>query len=220
MTVTASRIEPLAPAEGLPYGPRMTRALGPLHRVFDLVNRWLALPILHAGLGPLLSTPLTGSIMVLRTTGRRSGLPREAPLGYVIREGCVYCCAGFGVGTAWYRNLVANPRVEVLLPTIAFAGLAEPVTDRAEWDRIYPAYARALGLVGRMTLGEVGAATDEQLDAIWRTLPLVRVRPTGLATGPADPGGGIWVVAQGLLLAVLARLVLGAARRVRSGGKS
>ena len=35
------------------------------------------------------------------------------------------------------------------------SGLAEPVTDRAEWDRVFPAYVRALGLVGRLTLGDL-----------------------------------------------------------------
>jgi deazaflavin-dependent oxidoreductase (nitroreductase family) len=133
----------------------MSRGIKPLHAAFGWVNRWFAAPALRAGLGPIFSTPLTGSLMLLRTTGRRSGLSREAPLGYVIRDGSVYCCAGFGRRTSWYRNLLEQPRVEVVLPTIAISGLAEPVTDRAEWDRVFPAYVRALGLVGRLTLGDL-----------------------------------------------------------------
>lgn len=206
---------PANPFGELPYSPGFAAALGPLHRAFGIVNRWFAAPALKAGLGPLFSTPLTGSMMLLRTTGRTSGVRREAPLGYFICDGAVYCCAGFGVKTAWYRNLVADPRVEVILPTIAFAGLAEPVTDRTEWDRVYPAYARALGIIGRWTLGDLSKASPEQLDDVFRSLPLVRIRPTGLAPGPADPGGGIWAVIQGSLI-VLAIVAL---RRVVARGR-
>jgi deazaflavin-dependent oxidoreductase (nitroreductase family) len=152
---------------------------------------------------------------VLRTTGRTSGLRREAPLGYVILDGAVYVCAGFGHRTAWYRNLVANPRVEVVLPTLAFAGVAETVTDPTEWDRIYPAYARALGVISRLVLGDVSAADRARRDEIRQALPFVRIRATGLAAGPADPGGGMWAVIQGLWLLVLARLVVGLVRRLR-----
>jgi len=213
-------VEPAVPADVLPYGPCLSQALDPLHRLFDVVNRWFALPVLRAGLGPLFSTPLTGSLMVLRTTGRKSGLPREAPLGYLIREGSVYICAGFGRRTAWYRNLTADPRVEVILPTLAFSGVAETVTDSAEWDRVFPAYVQALALVGRLTLGDLGTGDPERLEAIRESLPLVRIRPTGVATGPADPGGGLWVVIQGIGLVILARLLLRGVRRLRAGWRS
>ncbi len=220
MTARSPVVEPAIPADALPYGPRLSRALDPLHRLFDVVNRWFALPALRAGLGPLFSTPLTGSLMVLRTTGRISGLPREAPLGYVIREGSVYVCAGFGRRTAWYRNLTADPRVEVILPSLAFSGVAETVTDRAEWDCVFPAYARALAIVGRLTFGDLRDVDPERLEAIRESLPLVRIRPTGVATGPADPGGGLWVVIQGVGLVILARLLLRGARRLRAGRRS
>ena len=204
------------PSGALPYGPILSRGLRPLQRAFGYVNRWAVAPALRAGLGPLFSTPLTGSMMLLRTTGRRSGLPREAPLGYVIREGSIYCCAGFGRPTAWYQNLVADPRVEVVLPTIAVAGLAETVTDPAEWSRVFPSYVRALGLIGRLVLGDIEAADDERLASIRTLLPLVRIRPTGLASGPADPGGGFWMVVQALSLLLVIRLAIRAGRRVRA----
>lgn len=220
VTADLRAVKPAARFAGLPYGPRMSRALGPLHQTFSLVNRWFALPVLRAGLGPLFSTPVTGSLMVLRTTGRTSGLPREAPLGYVIHGGAVYCCAGFGRRTAWYRNLTADPRVEVVLPTLAFSGVAETVTDRSEWDGVFPAYVRALGLVGRFTLGDSSANDPESAELLWRSLPLVRIRPTGLATGPADPGGSLWVVVQTIGLVVLVRLLMRAVRRLRTARRA
>lgn len=223
MTTVAPGIHPVASSassEDLPYGPILSHGLGPLQKAFGPVNRWLVAPAVRAGLGPLFSTPLTGSMMLLRTTGRRSGLPREAPLGYVIREGSVYCCAGFGRRTAWYRNLVADPRVEVVLPTSAIAGLAETVTDPVEWGRIFPAYVRALGLIGRLTLGDVSTADEARLATIRAQLPLVRIRPTGLASGPADPGGGSWIVVQTLATALMIRSAIWAGRRIRRGRRS
>jgi deazaflavin-dependent oxidoreductase (nitroreductase family) len=210
--------DPAFESTTLPYGPRLNRALGPMQRAFGVVNRWFAVPALQAGLGPLFSTPLTGSLMVLRTTGRTSGLRREAPLGYLIRDGAVYCCAGFGVRTAWFRNLVAEPRVEVLLPTTAFAGIAERVTDRAEFDRVFPSYVRALGMVGRLTIGDLTTADPARVEPFWQSLPLVRIRPTGIAPGPADPGGGQWVLVQAAWLiafVAIARAVVGRLRRRR-----
>src|SRR3972149_4399463 len=91
-----------------------------------------ALPLLRPGLGPLMSTPLTGSLMILRTRGRKTGLLRETPLGYAILDGSVWCCAGFGARTHWYRNILADAGVEVVLANgSAFAGPAEVVTEPA-----------------------------------------------------------------------------------------
>jgi deazaflavin-dependent oxidoreductase (nitroreductase family) len=182
--------------DDLPYEGRWQQALGPLHRSFNVVNRWFVVPALRAGLGPLFSTPIAGSLMILRTTGRSTGLRREAPLGYVVLDGAVYVCAGFGRTTAWYRNLQADPHVEVVMPSIAFAGEATTVVDDAEWSRAFPAYLDAIGLVGRALLGDVAQASDARKARIRSELPLVRIRPTGIAPGPADPGGGLWLLVQ------------------------
>ena len=41
----------------------------------------------------------------------------------------------------------------------------------------------------------VGSASDEVLREKGAGLPVVRIRPTGIAAGPADPGGWWWVLA-------------------------
>ena len=203
----------------LPYGPRMSRLLPALHRAFLVVNERFALPLLHAGLGPFWSLPLTGYIAVLRTRGRRSGLIREAPLGYVIREGAVYVWAGFGPRTQWLRNVEANPRVDVVLPGRSFSGHAEIVTDPDERLRASRALAVALGIVGRATLGiDPRTATDEELARRTEGLPLVRIRPTGIAAGPLDPGGRAWIVYQLVALWVTWRVLVALRRLVRRSG--
>ncbi len=192
------------PEAELPYGPLMVRALPRIQRGFRFVNRYVAVPLLAAGLGPLCNTPLTGSLMVLRTRGRTSGLWREAPLGYLVLDGHVYCCAGFGQRTQWLRNIAADPRVELLLPTIAVTGIAEEVSDPAEWNRGMRALLASLGIISRAVIGDVRHASDEQLQAMAGGLPLVRIRITGLGVGPFDPGGRGWLVPTVLAAAWLA----------------
>ena len=189
--MTDHQASPSTPA--LPYGPRMSRLLPMLHRAFLVVNRRLALPALHAGLGPFWSLPITGYMAIVRTRGRTSGVIREAPLGYVISGGAVYVWAGFGPATQWLRNIEADPHVEVVLPGRSFSGLAEVVPDPAERLRA----GRALGMIGRATLGlDARTASDEELARRTEGLPLVRIRPTGIAAGPLDPGGKAWILYQ------------------------
>jgi hypothetical protein len=201
---------------GVPYGPWFSASLPSLYRAFRRLNRYVAVPAYRAGLGPLFSNPVTGSIMVVRTRGRSSGLLRDAPLGYVILDNSIYCCAGFGVRTHWYRNILVEPRVECLLPDRAVSGVAEEVTDPDEWLRGLRALIKALGVIGRWTVTDVERASDELLREKARGLPLIRVRVTGIAPGPSDPGGLIWVpitiVSAWLLLRALAHSRRGAAR--------
>lgn len=191
-----------------PYGPRVMAMLPPARRILLRFNRWLAVPLLEAGLGFLFAIPFGGWIMVLRTTGRRSGRPRSAGLCYAIADGAVYTMAGFGPTTHWLRNLEAEPAVEVLLPSgAAFAGRAEVVSDAAEYVRAFRALDRAMfGVVAPGTLVGRGAA-DEDVAGAARWFPIVRIRPTGIAAGPADPGGAGHLLLDGVLaLAALAWL--------------
>jgi deazaflavin-dependent oxidoreductase (nitroreductase family) len=202
-----------------PYGPRVTRALPAMRRGFRLANRFLALPLLRAGLGPLLSTPATGSLMVLRARGRRSGAWREVPLGYVIRDGCVYCCAGFGRRTDWLRNIEADPVVELLLPGGAIAGIAAVVVDHGEQALVMRQLMGSMSVISRPMLGDLRVADDARLVDLAASLPLVRIRPTGLAAGPWDPGGRGWLLfsAVGATLVALSAWRRLRARRPRSG---
>lgn len=201
----------------LPYGPRMTRLLPGLHRALGTANRYLAVPLLRSGLGPLLSTPITGSLMVLRTRGRRSGLWRDAPLGYVLHHGCVYCCAGFGERTHWLQNILQHPDVEALLPGRAIAGTASLVTDPGEQAVVMRQLLLSMRLISRPMLGDPRAASDNDLCALADSLPLVRIQPTGVAAGPWDPGGRGWILASAVTGCLVAR---SAWRLVRSRRRS
>lgn len=178
----------------LPYGPVLTRLLEPLRRAFLVVNRWATAPALRLGLGPLLGTPATGSILVLRTTGRKTGLVREAPLGYALMDGAILVVAGYGRGAHWFRNALANPDVEVVLPGAVLAGRAEEISDPVERRAAFRQVITALGVVGRFTVGDVAGGTDERVDRLAEAFPVLRVRPLAVRPGPYDPGGGFWRV--------------------------
>lgn len=183
----------------LPYGPVMTRLLEPMRRGFLTVNRRVTGPLLRAGLGPLIATPAAGSMLLLRTRGRRSGLIREAPLGYAVRSGEVLVVAGYGRSAHWFANALADPHVEVVLPGARLSGTAREVTDPDERRAAFVATIRAMGVVGRATVGDVGAASPDRLDELAAAFPVLAITPTGVLDGPFDPGGaGVrWTMALG-----------------------
>ena len=199
-----------SPAAPLPYGPILQRILRPLQRAFLPFNRLLMGPMLRSPAWPFVGNPATAHILLLRTRGRRSGLVREAPLGYVIRDGFVYCVAGYGARTPWYLNLLADPAVEIRLPGRTIRGRADPVRDDAEWLRSFRALMASFGLVGRLVDGDIDQLDDATVLATHRMLPVVRIAavdpPRAIVAGPWDPGGHGWIAAQLLLIAVVAGL--------------
>ena len=82
--------------------------------------------ILYAiGLGPLVGR----IILLLTTTGRKSGLKRVTPLQYEEIDGKYYMGAARGLKADWVRNIQANPNVEVRVKSRHFIGSAEVVID-------------------------------------------------------------------------------------------
>lgn len=77
------------------------------------------------GLGP------TRVVMLLTTTGRKSGMPRVTPLQYEEVDGNYYIASARGVDADWFKNICANPKVHVQVRDCEFDAIAEPVTDPA-----------------------------------------------------------------------------------------
>jgi len=77
------------------------------------------------GLGPLIGHV----VLLLMTTGRKSGLPRVTPLQYEEVDNIIYVAAALGQKADWFRNILANPHVEVRVKSRRFQGVAEPITD-------------------------------------------------------------------------------------------
>jgi len=79
------------------------------------------------GLGPIIGK----IILLLTTTGRKSGLKRITPLQYEVIDGKYHLGSARGTKSDWYRNIEADNRVEVRVKNHHFCGVAEVVTDPA-----------------------------------------------------------------------------------------
>ena len=186
-----------------------------LRQGFKYFNRFMLL-MWRLGLGPLLNMgpSLAGRYMVITHIGRKSGKKRRTPVNYALVDDDVYCVAGFGSASDWYRNIIANPQVEVWLPDGWWAGIAEEV--------IHP--EARLPLLREVLIGSGFAAyaagvdprqmTDEALEAATKEYRLVRIRRVAARTGKDGPGDLAW--AWPLLVMVLLPLVF--LRKPRRGG--
>jgi deazaflavin-dependent oxidoreductase (nitroreductase family) len=207
---------PLAPPPAL--SERATAASEASRTMFRYANRWFMVPVHRAGLSAWLGSPLTGCQLLLTTTGRRSGQRRSTPLGYLVADGAAWVLAGYGPNTLWYRNLLADPSVEVLLPgRPAFRARADEVLDPAVRARIIPPLVRSMGIPGSAVGTNVLAATDERILELVDWVPLVRLAPAGppLVAGPDDPGGLGWVWRQALAIGLTVLAVRGLWRVLR-----
>ena len=181
--------------EDLGYPEWIEQYLPAVHGGFLAINKYVGVPALKMGLGRYMSNPLTGYLMILRTRGRKSGQMRDAPLGYTLIGDHVYCMAGFGRPTHWFQNVLADPHVEVILPSRTFSGVAEEVTDSEERRRVLAPLMRSMGvIVGMLGMGNPWRDDPAEIERKCEGMPLVRVRATGIAAGPEDPGGRYWVV--------------------------
>lgn len=108
-----------------------------------------------------------GNLLLLTTTGARSGTARTTPLGYVRHGGSLLLVAsnlGAPDHPAWYRNLLAHPVVDVEIGTSAYQALAIPA-EGARRDELF-----ALVVREAPGYGDYQAATN-------RTLPVVVLEP-------------------------------------------
>ncbi|MGC5361734.1 nitroreductase/quinone reductase family protein [Streptomyces sp. DT24] len=80
-----------------------------------------------------------GDLLLLTTTGARSGIERTTPLGYV-RHGESLLIVGSNLGAPhhpdWYHNLLAHPVVRVEVVTRSFQALAVPA-EGARRDELF-----------------------------------------------------------------------------------
>lgn len=209
-----------AGAIDLPPPPHPTESSERLRRGLMCLNRFATVPLMRAGLGAWFATPIGGYVLLMRVRGRRSGRIRDVPLSYLVAEGAPWVLAGWGQATQWYRNLLADPSVEVILPRRTIRCTAEEVRDPETRRRVVPALVRAAGLPGYM--GGIDPRGPDQaiLDA-YAWVPLIRLRPVGgpITAGPDDPGGTAWVWRQAVVLLLFTVVpwvkVLGLRRTVR-----
>ncbi|MGW3042943.1 nitroreductase/quinone reductase family protein [Kitasatospora sp. NPDC001159] len=154
-----------------------------------------------------------GDLLLLTTTGARTGRPHTVPLGYVRSEGLVLVvasAAGAPEHPQWYRNLLAHPVVRVELGTEAFEAIAAPAQG-ARRERLFaavvrkaPGYgdyqahtARELPVIALErpeapvdTPREVNSLADKLLEAhTWLRAQLRHIRQEAQTHSPGRPAG-------------------------------
>ncbi len=110
-------------------------------------------------------------VMLLTTKGAKSGQPRSLPLLYIADgDQLILMASNYGRTShpAWFRNLVANPTVDVLAGKHSGRYTATEITDPAERER---AWALAIDLYA--------GYGDYEKRAGDRTIPLVRLERSG-----------------------------------------
>lgn len=135
--------------------------------------------VLYAiGLGPLIGR----IILLLTTTGRRSGKKRVTPLQYEMIGSDYYLGSARGVKADWVRNIQINPQVEVRVGARYFRGTAEVVTDPSKFaDFLEVRLERhpfMIGLMMEKAHGLRGHPTREQLEGLAKEGAFVIVHPT------------------------------------------
>ena len=141
--------------------------------------RLLKLPprLLYAvGLGSLYGR----LVLLLTTTGRRTGRPRVTPLQYEQVDGTFVVASARGVAADWYRNVVADPRVDVRVRRSRFSGIAAACTDAARIADFLTLrlenHPRMVGLILR-TRGIPAHPSRAQLEAYASRLAMVTITP-------------------------------------------
>lgn len=165
-----------------------------LQQGFKYFNRFM-LALWRLGLGRWVNAwpSVGGRIMVITHTGRKSRSQRRTPVNYAIIDDDVYCTAGFGKVSDWYRNIIANPSVEVWLPDGWWAGVAEEVADVDSRVPLMREVLLASGFAAYAAGLDPRKMSDQELDAATVKYRLIRIRRTTARTGPGGPGDLAWV---------------------------
>lgn len=149
--------------------------LASLRSFFHSMNRFMVW-LWKLGLGPFLNCwpAVGGRILVIRHRGRKSGREYLTPVNYALVGGEIYCTAGFGARTDWFRNLIADPCAEVWLPEGHRNARAVDVSDSPRRIELLRAITIASGFAGPLLGVDQRKLTDEQMGRIGKDYRLVR----------------------------------------------
>jgi len=134
--------------------------------------------VLYAvGLGPLIGK----IILLLTTTGRKSGMKRVTPLQYEKIGDDYYLGAARGLKADWVRNIQSNPHVDIRVGAKHFDGQAEVITDPARFADFLEVrlarHPRMIGFIMEKAHGLSRRPSREQLESLAKEEVFVIVHP-------------------------------------------
>ena len=122
-----------------------------------------------------------GFILLLTTTGRKSGMKRVTPLQYEKIGADYYLGAARGIKADWVRNIQANPQVEIRVGAKQIHGAAEVVTDPARFADFIEIrlqrHPRMIGFIMEKAHRLPKRPSRAQLEDMAKTEAFVIVRP-------------------------------------------
>lgn len=179
-----------------------------LRQGFKYFNR-LMLLVWRLGLGSWINIwpKVFGQILVITHQGRKSGLRRRTPVNFAVVDGEIYCTAGFGDVSDWYRNIMSNPRVEVWMPDGWWEGLAEDVSEHPQRIALMRQVLIGAGFAAPLFGVDPRRLSDADLQAVTANYCLVHIRRTAPRTGRDGPGdlAWIWPLATFILLPLVVK---------------
>ena len=95
----------------------------------------LPLILWRLGFGGYLSHPARGGskMLVVTTSGRKSGLPRHTMLSYILFRGKEYVVSGWGERSDWVKNILSDPLVTIQAGGKIYSAQASRLLDPAEF---------------------------------------------------------------------------------------
>ena len=145
-----------------------------LRDVFHSMNRFMVL-LWKLGLGKAINIWPAGfgRIMIIKHRGRKSGKEYLTPVNYAIVEGEIYCTAGFGAISDWYRNMLVDSKVELWLPDGKRTACAEDISESPRRLYLLRQVLIASGFAAPMFGIHPRKLSDEELDRISKEYRIV-----------------------------------------------
>jgi deazaflavin-dependent oxidoreductase (nitroreductase family) len=165
-----------------------------VRQIFKIFNRFMIL-LWKLGLADWLNLwpSVFGQFMVITHIGRKSGFKRLTPVNYAVIDGEIYCCAGFGKVSDWYKNILANPTVEVWLTEGRWIGEAKDVSSDPNFLPIIREVLRCSGFAAPLFGVDPKKLNDTQLAQITAEYKLVHITRLDEKTGRDGPGELAWI---------------------------
>lgn len=145
-----------------------------LRKLFRAMNPFMVF-MWKIGLGKAINSWPAGfgRIMVIKHRGRKSGREYLTPTNYAMVDGEIYCTAGFGSISDWYRNMLVYPQVELWLPEGKQMACAEDISDSPYRLFLLRQVIIASGFAGPLFGVDPKKMDDEQLHKASRNYRLI-----------------------------------------------
>ena len=153
------------------------KQMNTLRKIFQIMNPFMVC-MWKIGMGKMINIwpAVIGRIMVIKHRGRKSGREYLTPVNYAIVDGEIYCTAGFGSISDWYRNMLADPNIELWLPEGKRKARAEDASDSPKRLFLLRQVIIASGFAGPLFGINPKKVNDEQLDVLSKDYRLVHFK--------------------------------------------